>query len=154
MMQKVWKNQKGFSLIELIIVIAILAVIAAIAIPNLLDNINNSRKRTDIANAKLIGTAISQAYAENEAIVSTAVGTAQTAAGSINFETAVAPAVTNVVIAAAITNLQNVPTTKFSAPSSAAGTPFKVYADPTSGTVVVMNQNGVQLFPVPATPYN
>ena len=39
LLNKVWKKEEGFSLIELIIVIAILAIIAAIAVPNLLSNI-------------------------------------------------------------------------------------------------------------------
>lgn len=43
-------NNKGFSLIELIIVIAIMAVLVAIIAPNLTKYLGSSKKQTDIKN--------------------------------------------------------------------------------------------------------
>ena len=60
--------KRGFTLVELIIVIAILAVIAAIAAPNLIGNIRESRKNTDIANAEVIANAAMQVIADDESI--------------------------------------------------------------------------------------
>ncbi len=60
------KNEKGFTLIELIIVIAILAIIAAVAVPNILGAVDNSRKATDVSNAKIIANAAAQVMAKNE----------------------------------------------------------------------------------------
>ena len=65
MMKKIMKKEQGFTLIELIIVIAILAIIAAIAIPNILGAVDNSRKSTDVANAKIIANAAAQVMAKN-----------------------------------------------------------------------------------------
>ena len=47
-------NNKGFSLIELIIVIAIMAVLVAVIAPNLTSYIGNSKKKTDNSNADSI----------------------------------------------------------------------------------------------------
>jgi type IV pilus assembly protein PilA len=55
--KKIFKNQKGFTLVELIIVIAILAVIAAVAAPNMIGHVQSSRKSTDVTNANLIANA-------------------------------------------------------------------------------------------------
>jgi type IV pilus assembly protein PilA len=48
------KKKKGFTLIELIIVVAIIAILAALAIPKLMGTQDNAKKKTDIANAKII----------------------------------------------------------------------------------------------------
>lgn len=48
------KRKKGFTLIELIIVVAIIAILAALAIPKLMGTQENSKKKADIANAKMI----------------------------------------------------------------------------------------------------
>lgn len=48
------RNDKGFSLIELIIVIAIMAILAAAIAPALIRYIDKSRKAVDIANAEVI----------------------------------------------------------------------------------------------------
>lgn len=56
-LQRLEKNEKGFTLIELIIVIAIIAVISAIAVPNILSAVDNAKKTTDVANAKTIANA-------------------------------------------------------------------------------------------------
>lgn len=48
------KNQKGFTLMEMLIVVAIIAVLVAIAIPILSDNLEKSRQAVDMANARSI----------------------------------------------------------------------------------------------------
>lgn len=73
---RVWKKDEGFSLIELIIVIAILAIIAAIAVPNLVENLNNSREGVDKATGKMISDAIMQEIALKEYDASTLPATA------------------------------------------------------------------------------
>lgn len=51
-------NNKGFSLVELIIVIAIMAVLIGVMAPQFLKYVEQSRKSTDISNAQSIATAI------------------------------------------------------------------------------------------------
>ncbi len=66
-----YKSEKGFTLVELIIVIAILAVLASIAVPNLLGSVEKARIAKDEANAKLIGDAFVMALAQDEIPIST-----------------------------------------------------------------------------------
>lgn len=64
-------DNKGFSLIELIIVIAIMAVLVAVIAPNLTSYLGSSKKKTDNNNADTIESAISaqlQALASDEEI--------------------------------------------------------------------------------------
>ena len=48
------KYNKGFTLVELIVVIAILAALALLALPTMSGLIDSARKRTDVSNAKMI----------------------------------------------------------------------------------------------------
>lgn len=72
------KNNKGFSLVELIIVIAIMAILAGALAPALIKYINKSRRSADISNADTIRTACQTAMSDEDAMV--AIGTSVTGA--------------------------------------------------------------------------
>lgn len=61
-MKKEKMNDKGFSLVELIIVIAIMAVLVVVLAPQYLKYVERSRNSTDVSNATSIVTAC-QVYA-------------------------------------------------------------------------------------------
>ena len=57
-------NNKGFSLVELIIVIAIMAVLMGVLAPQYLKYVKQSKISTDITNAEELATAINVAVAD------------------------------------------------------------------------------------------
>ena len=59
------KNNKGFSLVELIIVIAIMAILAGVLAPQFVKYLGKSRVAVDIQNAQNMASAISAQYAED-----------------------------------------------------------------------------------------
>lgn len=61
------KKNKGFSLVELIIVIAIMAILAAAIAPALIRYIDKSRKADDIAAAETVNTAIQTSLSNEDA---------------------------------------------------------------------------------------
>ena len=60
------KNNKGFSLIELIIVIAIMAILVAIIAPNLTKYLGKSKKSTDKKNADEIASQLQTSISDYE----------------------------------------------------------------------------------------
>ena len=63
-MIKVKKN-KGFTLVELLVVIAIIAIIAVIAIPNLYKAINKAKAKKLVVEMNVISNAITEYYLEH-----------------------------------------------------------------------------------------
>ena len=61
-------NNKGFSLVELIIVIAIMAVLIGVLAPQFIKYVEKSRESTDLQNIEEIKTAIEAYVADNEGI--------------------------------------------------------------------------------------
>lgn len=62
-MKKFKKNNKGFSLVELIVVIAIMAVLMGVLAPTLIGNIEKSRESKDLQNLDSIRQAVVSAMA-------------------------------------------------------------------------------------------
>ncbi|HWL12669.1 MAG TPA: type II secretion system protein [Ureibacillus sp.] len=65
-LQKLLKNQKGLTLVELLAVVVILGIIAAIAVPSIAGIIDNSKKDAHIANAEQMIGAARLAVAAND----------------------------------------------------------------------------------------
>jgi general secretion pathway protein G len=51
-------RQKGFTLIEVLIVVAVIGIIAAMLIPNLLDAMQKVKQKRTMADMKIVGTAM------------------------------------------------------------------------------------------------
>lgn len=69
-------NNKGFSLVELIIVIAIMAVLIGVLAPQYLKYVKNSKISTDITNAESIATAVNVAVADDPSQIKITSGSA------------------------------------------------------------------------------
>ena len=67
-------NNKGFSLVELIIVIAIMAILIVVLAPQYLKYVERSRNSTDLQNATEIVTALQVYATDPEATVTPAAG--------------------------------------------------------------------------------
>lgn len=76
-MKKILSSNKGFSLIELIVVIAILGVLVGVAAPNLIGYVEKTREATDVTTLDNVKRAAEAYVAEND-----------TASGSITTEVA------------------------------------------------------------------
>lgn len=82
-MHRFFKNKKGFTLIELIVVIAILGILALIAIPRLAGFQETSRIRSDIANANTIASLVAVLHANGDIASGTYTLTGATPSGDL-----------------------------------------------------------------------
>ncbi len=72
------KNNKGFTLAELLIVVAIIAVLVAIAIPVFTSQLEKSREATDMANVRSAYAALVTGYLGENSIGTASVSAQQT----------------------------------------------------------------------------
>ena len=79
------KKQKGFTLVELMIVVAIIGVLAAVAIPKFADMLEKSREGATKGNLSAIKSAISNFYADQQGQYPLTLDTATTTAGGQSY---------------------------------------------------------------------
>jgi len=81
------KNNKGFTLVELIVVLVILAILAAILVPTLLGWIDKARSEKDYSTAQTVRVAaqamIDQAYGDGKTTAGTDVANISAMSGTI-----------------------------------------------------------------------
>ena len=84
LLNKKQKNNKGFSLVELIVVIAIMVVLVAVLAPVFTRYIESSRRSTDVQNANSISEAILAEVAEKGVATEAKDGVVADAATEVN----------------------------------------------------------------------
>lgn len=74
------KNNKGFSLVELIVVIAIMAVLVGVLAPQFIKYVESSRQSTDIQSVQQMKDAIEAEIADNEKVTAVSIKVTSTSA--------------------------------------------------------------------------
>ncbi len=126
-------NNKGFSLIELIIVIAIMAVLVAIIAPNLTKYLGSSKKNTDKKNAdelaSQIQTCITDYETENGYIGACSISWSATGASTTNatFQSMLNAAITSSTASKEVTNSYATATVALKGSTGADGYTITVY---------------------------
>ena len=93
-------NNKGFSLVELIIVIAIMVILVAVLAPQFTKYVERSRIGTDVQNASEIATAVQVALAEGKSLTSGTVDSSAVGSGNDLSSLAVAPVTKSTTVGA------------------------------------------------------
>lgn len=133
MSKKTKMNNKGFSLVELIIVVAIMAILAGVMIPQFVKYLNTSKKSADLSQAESIANAVASLYAEDMTKGSSTTG--------MNYDGSAHPV--NSTVASALNMGNSAPKPKVT------GTSFQYMLDPTNGGVQVY-VDGTSIYPDPS----
>ncbi|MGN0342130.1 MAG: type IV pilin protein [Roseburia sp.] len=131
MSKKAKMNNKGFSLVELIIVVAIMAILAGVMIPQFVKYLENSKKSADLSQAEAIANAVAAQYAEDMAN------------GTTSLTYSATPTTVDGTVASTLNMGSNAPTSKL---QSGAG--FEYSLDTSNGEVQVYI-GGISVYPDP-----
>ena len=66
-MKQIKQNEKGFTLVELVVVIAILAVLAALMVPRIIGSVEDARRSSAVGDARTIASEIATYNAQEHA---------------------------------------------------------------------------------------
>ena len=66
-MKQIKQNEKGFTLVELVVVIAILVVLAALMVPRIIGSIEDAKRSSDIGDARTIASEVVTHNAQEKA---------------------------------------------------------------------------------------
>lgn len=105
-------GNKGFSLVELIVVIAIMAVLVGVLAPTLIRNVEKSRESKDAQNVDQIKSALEVALQKEDAYAAAVPASGATAATAITINNASGVVVSNTTVSNAIHESLDVTSTK------------------------------------------
>ena len=123
-------NNKGFSLVELIVVIAIMAVLVGVLAPQFIKYVENSRRATDVSSAESIRSAILADIADQKS----------------PFKGSTVTTPTDITTGTLPTSIADTPTIKA---TSNNGSAFKATWSPEKGTCDVYDQSGAYILTDP-----
>ncbi len=133
-------NNKGFSLVELIVVVLIMAIIAVALAPQVMKWVENSRKSNDIENYNALVEAANVA-GTNEKVLAQLNGNSATISMSSSGTTITVPSGTALQSAIALT-LPDYATTKIQGQWNSGSAPFQINVAVSAGTVKVTKVDG------------
>lgn len=97
LINRIRKNRKGFTLVEIIVVLVILAILAAFTIPTMLGFVDDAKGKAMIAEAREVYVAAQAAATENSAIATSSDPLTAASLGSDLVQAATAPTSTSTV---------------------------------------------------------